>query len=331
MIASSKKYKLHFILILFVKSIWLVQILHASSSASSSSSRGPQSASPISNWGPSWAASSAQGTTTAISFSLQKEKDEQPVPAVLILMRSLDDDNEDGEVDTSEMTLSCTRTFMTLNGVKVLLIDPSRITFSDSSKRWNLLGPSALCCMTGLFSDVDYLTRRLQQSVENDCFVYDADHAFPILGKVRVLSEMLRSATKWKGDRPFGVQALLIGPQRRGTLSLFTLDPSGGYRHWGAATAIGKAASLVRKRLHENIIQTPVLSMELVLRVSLNATMSALGETSSHNSLMDTSSYQGLVVWNDCGRLRSALIDPAELRKMRQSLCKEASGSKALS
>ena len=176
--------------------------------------------------------------------------------------------------------------------------------------------------MTGLASDVDHLTRRLQQRVEHDTIIYDSAHWSPVLEKVHALAKMLREATKYKGDRPFGVQALLIGRQQQqheAPMSLFSLDPSGGYRHWGVATAIGKAASLVRRRLYENLVAMPDLTtVETVLRVSLNATMSALEESADMD--LDMSGYECLIVWYERGRIRVAAVDPSELTRMQKSL-----------
>jgi 20S proteasome alpha/beta subunit len=103
-------------------------------------------------------------------------------------------------------------------------------------------------------------------------------------------------------------------------MSLFSLDPSGGYRHWGVATAIGKAASLVRTRLFENLVATSgdLTTVAAALRVSLNATTSALEESADMMDL-DMSGYECLVVWFERGRIRVATVDPSELTRIQKS------------
>jgi hypothetical protein len=55
------------------------------------------------------------------------------------------------------------------------------------------------------------------------------------------------------------------------------LDPSGGYRHWGAATAIGRGADAVRRNLYDQLLAAPAHpgNADEALRLALNATMAS--------------------------------------------------------
>lgn len=258
----------------------------------------------------------------ALSFPLHMQ--DQTHPAVLLLFRSqtLQEEALYEAVPSNPILLGDTR---------VHPIHTAQLTLSQSSKRWTLLGPGTLCCMTGLASDVDYLTRRLQQLVEHDAMVQDGAYVPTVHARVSSLATMMRAVTHWSTDRPYGVQALMLGRQpmastnsttsttdRLETLSLVTLDPSGGYRHWGVATAIGRAASLVRKRLYESLLRTSVTSVETALTVCLNATVLAL--EGGANPAVEPPVYSGLLVWYRNGRLRLATIDQAEIVRIRDSM-----------
>jgi 20S proteasome alpha/beta subunit len=121
---------------------------------------------------------------------------------------------------------------------------------------WSMLGSTTMCSMTGFVPDVDHLHHYLLQSVEQHRSIYDSTswdstRALSILHMVQTLAERLQSATNASGGaRPFGVQTLMVGSIRN-RLAIFTLDPSGGYRSWIRATAIGHHATLIRKYLQE--------------------------------------------------------------------------------
>jgi len=162
--------------------------------------------------------------------------------------------------------------------------DAEATTVLDASPRWTLIdgggggddgggcGGGAHCCllaMTGLASDADHLTRIVQHHADVHRIVYDdaggvgggSSHFFGPGHAVKHLQEALYQATKWNdGGRPFGVQALVVGTSAPSSSSsrppasswvVATVDPSGGYRHWGVATAIGRNARQIRKQLAE--------------------------------------------------------------------------------
>ena len=71
----------------------------------------------------------------------------------------------------------------------------------------------------------------------------------------RRLAAWMSRATASAGGRPYGIQAFLVGGSGEGSragapLALYTVDPTGGCRHWsGGGTAIGRDAEQVRRCL----------------------------------------------------------------------------------
>lgn len=307
----------------FVLLLPIIYVVGASASKTNSKSK--LAVSPIKNWDPSWTASGAQGTTVALSCPIGDEQQER---GILILIRSKKSDT----TAKSNTQVSLAKKEVTkLGGLDLCPVNSNELTMADASCRWTLLGSSALCCMTGFSSDVDYLTRRLQFQVEQNTIVYDSDFKQPVRRMVHLLAEILQSATQQEGDRPFGVQVMMIGQQPQPQskprseskpLAMFTLDPSGGYRHWGVGTAIGKAATHVRKQMYELLVQTAPTSAESALRMALNATMSAMNDEGSANNGA-SSQYEAILVWNVNGGLRAAIVDPKQVEDVRQSLLKQ--------
>lgn len=188
--------------------------------------------------------------------------------------------------------------------------------------------------MTGLASDVDYLSRTLQKQSNAHRTIYESNHQQKTLKVVMNLAEILQDAVQWKEGRPFGVQALVVGLDRTAPtstvrLNLFSLDPSGGFRHWGSATAIGRGAQQVRKHLYESLVvssknkkeeQVPTNGKK-ALEEALKACITAMREA-SHN--IDSDQYQALFVWTEKdGQMRVATIDPDQVHECRQMLQKE--------
>jgi 20S proteasome alpha/beta subunit len=255
-----------------------------------SSSIGSATTSPLQNWGPSWSASAAHGTTIALTCP-QKE-------AVIVLLRT--HKTRDAEkVDTVLTT--------TFDGVRLVAKQPSR-----SPPRWSLLGKSAACCMTGLVSDVEHLTRCLLSHVETHEIIYENEHPLGVGKLVNELSGLLWEATESDG-RPFGVQALLIGS----SLDIFTLDPSGGYHHWAFATAIGRAAANVRKHMYEELTKDddqPPSAPETAL-AALHLAVKACTQ-----AMNDSCHYEGLLIRRIDNELSVEAIDPGQIEDIRQAI-----------
>jgi 20S proteasome alpha/beta subunit len=187
--------------------------------------------------------------------------------------------------------------------------------------------------MTGLASDVDYLSRTLQKQANVHRTIYEASHALATLKVVRNLADLLQEAVQWQGGRPFGVQALVVGMDRTVSntatattrLNLFSLDPSGGFRHWGSATAIGRGAQQVRKHLYESLIskkkQAPS-NGKGALDEAMRACMTAMREASYN---LDLDQYEALFVWTEADgqTMRVATIDPDQVQECQQMLQKE--------
>ena len=201
----------------------------------------PDAISPVSNFDNSWTASSIQSTTCAVCCTVGGKQS-----AAVVLMKGGDERLENCAGSSAD-------DWIEVGGLRVRLHRPDRATTLEASPRWTQLGPSTLCCMTGLMSDVDHLSRVLQNEVDSHRVLFEGSRIMPTVELLQELTGQLRDAAQYENGRPFGVQALIVGCARasKEKLSLFTLDPSGGYRHWGTATAIGKDASTVRKRLYE--------------------------------------------------------------------------------
>uniref|UniRef100_A0A7S4JFZ6 Uncharacterized protein n=1 Tax=Odontella aurita TaxID=265563 RepID=A0A7S4JFZ6_9STRA len=124
-----------------------------------------------------------------------------------------------------------------------------------------------VCALTGFASDVRHLVRVAAREVSDREFIYGG--APPSVHYVvrDVLASRVRGAAFAASGRPFGVQALVVGnrfapgnriaveedsgPGSGNTLQLYTIDPAGGWRHWGGGgTAVGRKADIVRRKLH---------------------------------------------------------------------------------
>lgn len=299
--------------ILKIPLIWmLVCLLHLVPDSTTSAST--DASSPRSNWGPSWAASAAQGTVVAVSCSWKSHDDNNNSQGIIILMRYAVSRRSPTKARQSEHEVVNKDDKLLVDGLQVTPFRSEAISISDSSKRWTLLGPNTLSCMTGLVSDVDHLTLLLQKNVDTHRLIYEGTHDYSPLQVAQLLAGHLQEAAKWDGGRPFGVQALLVGRQRS-DWTLLTLDPSGGYRSWGRATAIGRTAFSVRKHLHQQLRDREEVSPESALHMAINATREALRETTS--SPLDANDYEALLIWNTdtglcVGKIEAADIDRAK-------------------
>jgi 20S proteasome alpha/beta subunit len=274
--------------------------------------------SPIRNLEPSWAASSAQGTTIAVSYPIGSKDNEVGGVGVVLLMRSPVPARSIEALSSEEEASS---SWVELDGLRVVQHAVDTLTTADASRRWTPLG-SALCCMTGLASDVDYLSRALQKQVDLHRTIYGGSHPLTTLKIVRKLATLLQEAAQYQGGRPYGVQALIVG-QDRSSLNIFTLDPSGGFRHWDCATAIGRSAQQAKKHLHESLSSNKVpqdgsKALEEAIRASIKAMREASLDPAADR-------YEALLVRTikTNRELCVATIDPDQVNKCRERLQKE--------
>jgi 20S proteasome alpha/beta subunit len=333
-------------------------LLALSGSFASSSSSGPPSdaalLSPIENFGASWAASSVQGTTIAIPVKLKESgngEDDRSCDAVVMILRSTAVSALGSRripaagVDNSPGTLID-------GGLRVLqptYHSSDSLTANQSSQRWTFLGSTAICSMTGFASDIDYLTRMLQNRMDNHRFTYEgtsSSSSSPMLTLqlVQTLAERLQEACQWQNGRPYGVQALVIGHDRRSritaaginpapSLRIFSLDPSGGYLHWSSGTAIGRSAVNVRKQLYDCLRtskkESGTIDARNALEVGLRASLQARREESAH--LEPSDRYEALLLWEDGEHLCIAPIDAVQIDELRETIVKELEGDKGKS
>lgn len=176
--------------------------------------------------------------------------------------------------------------------------------------------------MTGLSSDVDHVTRVLQKHVQDHRGIFDeASLPMPVSGIAKWLAETVRSAAKWNGGRPYGLQALLVGREDSQNLSVYSVDPSGAWRHWGSGcTAIGRNSEDIRQQLHDELQEEPAnLNPLRSLKVALKALLLATRAASVNQ---DNDDYNAVLVWVDPGgsQCRVATVDSRALKACRDEI-----------
>jgi 20S proteasome alpha/beta subunit len=329
-----------------LRTFFLGTAVHANSS-SSSSSGAAGATSPIRNFEPSWAASAAQGTTIVVSYSaIPEHAAGATAPArEVVVAKDISNNTQTSDRKTAMVIVlrspyeilatmpakDLERQKLEIHGVRVRRQTLDQQTNVAGSSRWMLVSDGGLCAMTGLAADVDFLSRSLQKQMDWQRVVYEGSFVGTARQLVRHLSEMLQRATESYGGRPFGVQALVVGQSStEHMLQLYTVDPSGGFRHWGTGTAIGRGASLVRKQLYgilsEHGTPHPANAAD-ALQVALKASFLTMKET---NTNVDNDSYQALLVWtDDRDRVCVGAIDDDDVRKcierVRESLAPHVS------
>jgi 20S proteasome alpha/beta subunit len=171
--------------------------------------------------------------------------------------------------------------------------------------------------MTGLASDVEYLSRVLLKQVDMDRILYESSRTLPTRELVQELAGHLRTEAAYATGRPYGVQALVVGAttSKGKQLGIYTLDPSGGVRHWGCATAIGKEALEVRKQLYKALGRS---SKSLTARTSLQVALSALVRHEKQQE-QEMAMPEAMIIWKEKGSaIRVATIDPEIVEECRK-------------
>lgn len=186
---------------------------------------------PISNLEASLTASSAQGTTIAIRY---KEG------IVLIAMspkeQTLTSKDERSENDTDCFIPITSRGNTISKSLKIL------------QEKYGLA-----MSITGFASDCNYVTRYAAGAISEHEFIYGGE-LLSCQSLVRdTLAPLLREKTMGNGNRPLGIQAMVIGGEKigssNGEQTIATLDPSGNSRFWTQHAVIGKHSEIVKKYL----------------------------------------------------------------------------------
>jgi 20S proteasome alpha/beta subunit len=138
---------------------------------------------------------------------------------------------------------------------------------------------------------------------------------------VRALSSTVQLAALAEGGRPFGVQALVVGLDKKDKLLLYTVDPTGGWQHYGGgATAVGRGAEKVRTLLYK-AIKDASTSDDRGARVALRIAISALVEKPIKNGGdNDADKLEAVLVWKSKnGSCRLARILDSEVDSCLQN------------
>jgi hypothetical protein len=146
------------------------------------------------------------------------------------------------------------------------------------------------------------------------------------------MSSMMIDAAMSDGGRPWGVQLLVIGQSalsRSQSLDIYTIDPSGGWRHrHGAIAAIGRGAERIAvssplsgKDLTKTF-RTKSGGWRLALDVAINAAINTFeknDDVSNIDILSDpTERYSAVVIFGNCrGRRpsRCAAVNPDVIKE----------------
>ena len=274
--------------------------------------------SPVRNLESSLAAAAAHGTIVAVTAKLAESQNDNEIGsdmATIILTRS--------PTVRSNLTLD----FMRNHGYdeedddsiedmfrSQLLIGPVPTT----AGMVHLLHSSLAVGMTGFASDVRYLSRFLANLNVNFEHLHgrsssSAAGSLSALKATRALSSKLSNVAMISGARPYGVEAIIVGPG-----SICTVDPSGCFHRWNKASAIGKYSQQIRKRLtalltseeaddntEENRIEYPTTikdALECAFQAILHAHKEAVGDFNN----MSAEQFECIIIWSkDCYDINS--------------------------
>jgi 20S proteasome alpha/beta subunit len=174
--------------------------------------------------------------------------------------------------------------------------------------------------MTGFAADVQHLTRVTLKLVESHQMV--TSHAMSVDRIVMALSSTVQLAALAEGGRPFGVQALVVGLDKNDKMLLYTVDPTGGWQHYGGgATAIGRGAEEVRTRLYKAIkddASDDHSGAKAALRIAISALMEKPIKNWDDN---DADKLEAILVWKSKNEsCRLARIHDSEVDSCLQSV-----------
>lgn len=273
--------------------IYILHVILLKTALVIASSKTASKISPVGSFDTSWAASCTQGATLAIAYP--RGDGDRGYILVSPRARILQGQEEDKEED-----------FIKTNGVHCvdgLLVQTFRDTRDkirgiegSVPKHWFL--ENCVVSFTGLISDVNHVATTLQQQLDNHRIVYEDSALCSAFKVTDTVSSILMEAE----GRLFGVQVLVLGMSaRKQLLQLYSLDPSGGYRHWGMATAIGKAAAEHRANIYKQLSEKRLQDAKEALVVALE---SLKGGQSSGKKQSNLDMYDAWMCWVEDGRLR---------------------------
>lgn len=193
---------------------------------------------PISNLEASLAASNAQGTTVAIRC---KEG------IVLITMSPKDESfvlhsSHEQQQSIVELSESDVEGFIPIH---------SRGETISKSLKVLQERNGLVMSVTGFAPDCNYVTRFAAGAVSEHEFIYGGE-SLGCQSLVRdTLAPLLREKTMGNGNRPLGIQAMIIGGEKvdNREQTIVTLDPSGNIRYWAQHAVIGKHSDIVKRYL----------------------------------------------------------------------------------
>jgi 20S proteasome alpha/beta subunit len=118
------------------------------------------------------------------------------------------------------------------------------------------------------------------------------------------------------------VQALVVGLDKKGKMLLYTVDPTGGWQHYGGgATAVGRGAEEVRTQLYKakkDAASNDDLGARVVLRMAI-ASLLKNSVKNDGNNIADN--LEAILVWkSENGSCRLAKIRDSELDSCLQSI-----------
>lgn len=272
--------------------LWLIHILILCMFSEVANSSPPYS---VANLDASLAASCAQGTIVAIRsndgivlFTMTPKDTEWNAKAfesndISLKVDSMETE-EDEEIPLVPMT---SRGFTCSPSLKVL------------QERQGLV-----ISVTGFASDCNYFSRYAAGAVSEHEFIYGG---VPLECQAIVretLSPLLREATMGSGNRPLGIQAMVIGGGKvvdHGEQTIATLDPSGNIRYWNRHAVIGKQAAVIKKYLEkctktDNCNTSQILQWQDALKLGLSTIVESMRESDN----LDESSLERFVTGLDC-------------------------------
>jgi 20S proteasome alpha/beta subunit len=287
---------------------WIVRVLLLIAAVGQASTKADKKGtypliSPIDNFRESLVASAAHGTTLALQTTIvrrpvrdgedpeeQHDTDDdgsKQDAIILILHHGSVAEKEDGLVEEGNTRL--------VGNLKVKADESSVLAAGLPADRLSILNRNTIVGMTGLASDVDYVTRVLRKKVEQYRSIHDGATAaltrsLSTFQLVQLCSQLLQDSCRIQGARPFGVQSLFIGKKASPSSSLggdgldiFTVDTGGSSRHWQRGAAIGRKSFAICQRLSDYDATTTIGPLE-TLRVGIQACAEEFSSDGSSSS-----------------------------------------------
>ncbi|KAL7432594.1 hypothetical protein ACHAXM_003309 [Skeletonema potamos] len=328
-------------------------------------SKSSVSFSPVRELGPSLAASVAGGTVIAVrscevatkntlDSTAENHDDDE---SIVLLFRSPNDSGVNGgkanRVDAGR-NLTVASVFGSVDnnnnhnyqpdGLAFLSNGPvSRPFLPNRNNNLRVLNANSglIMAATGFTSDAEHLLNIAAGRVLSRISIYDAPSSLSLTSGKSVdphrlvredVSSMMIDAAMSDGGRPWGVQLLVIGQSalsRSQSLDIYTIDPSGGWRHrHGAIAAIGRGAERIAvssplsgKDLTKTF-RTKSGGWRLALDVAINAAINTFeknDDVSNIDILSDpTERYSAVVIFGNCrGRRpsRCAAVNPDVIKE----------------